>query len=489
MMDIDYFKETLSSISDVSGLGFAVFDRETDLFTTEDLTCNPTLKIKLASLSEKITERDGFFDNTTSGSPHIYGVPLKDGKDMMLSFMAFDKNNGRNRQHEMEAMLTNLAGIMQNHWISKAESEKMAWEIDHSFEELYLYSKIATQVKTLRFTETMQRELIDDLISIMRVDIAFTELKTHQEYNVVVTKHEIEKTVQDTENFIRNLVSMIPEHSISGDDNYFILNNSQTNAIFRNLHTKPFRFLAVKIQNNMNLDGWLGLISFNLNEIFRQSELSLLVTMAEQIAVVLSNQDLYRDLERFVINVVKSLVQAIEAKDLYTKGHSERVNNYSMMISEKLELGDSEKRALHWASILHDIGKIGIPEAILNKSDFLNDEEYSIIKKHPEKGSEILKPIEQLNDSVEGLLYHHERYDGKGYPKGLKEKEIPLAARIIAVADTFDAITTSRAYRDARTYEKAVEIIKDVAGSQLDPDIVNIMETLYRQGCLERFRA
>ena len=135
-----------------------------------------------------------------------------------------------------------------------------------------------------------------------------------------------------------------------------------------------------------------GLVSFNLEELFRQSELSLLVTMAEQIAVVLSNQDLYRNLESFVINVVTSLVHAIEAKDFYTRGHSERVNGYCMIIAERINMGPERRKALHWASILHDIGKIGIPESILNKPDRLSDEEYEIIKKHPKKGYEILRP-------------------------------------------------------------------------------------------------
>ena len=232
----------------------------------------------------------------------------------------------------------------------------------------------------------------------------------------------------------------------------------------------------------MDLHGWLGLLSFNLKEIFRTSELNLLVTMAEQIAVVLSNQDLYRDLERFVINVVKSLVHAIEAKDWYTRGHSERVNSYCMMIADKMNIDEEGKKALHWASILHDIGKIAIPESILNKPARLSDEEYNIIKKHPEKGYEILQPIEQLRDSLPGILCHHERFDGKGYPEGLEGENIPFSGRVIAVADTFDAITSDRAYRAAKKQEEAMVIINEVAGSQLDPVIVKVFNDIFKEG-------
>jgi HD-GYP domain-containing protein (c-di-GMP phosphodiesterase class II) len=207
--------------------------------------------------------------------------------------------------------------------------------------------------------------------------------------------------------------------------------------------------------------------------------LRLLISIAEQVAVVISNTDLYNDLERFVFNVVKSLVYAIEAKDVYTRGHSERVSRYCLLMAEHLQLEENQKNHLHWASILHDIGKIGIPESILTKPDRLTDEEYRTIRDHPEKGHTILKPLDQLSASLPSILHHHERYDGTGYPRRLKGEEIPLLARVIAVADTFDAITSDRAYRPARTPQEALAIIKEVAGSQLDPALVDIFREVY----------
>lgn len=246
------------------------------------------------------------------------------------------------------------------------------------------------------------------------------------------------------------------------------------------LHHDPYRFLAVKMRHDGNFDGWLGLVSFNLKKLFRQGELSLLKSLAGQISVLMANMDLYHDLERFVINVVKSLVYAIEAKDIYTRGHSERVNRYSMLMADRLDLDEKQKGVLNWASILHDIGKIGIPEIVLNKPGSLNDEEYEIIKGHPEKGCNILQPLEQLSSSLPAIMHHHERYDGKGYPHGLKGKKIPFLARIIAVADTFDAINSSRAYRPAKPPEETLAIMEQVAGSQLDADLVEVFEHAFK---------
>jgi HD-GYP domain-containing protein (c-di-GMP phosphodiesterase class II) len=148
-------------------------------------------------------------------------------------------------------------------------------------------------------------------------------------------------------------------------------------------------------------------------------------------------------------------------------------------MAERLQLDEAEKNILNWASILHDIGKIGIPESILNKPARLNDEEFNVIEGHPKKGHDILEPLEQLTSCLPSILHHHERLDGKGYPHGLKGEEIPFLARIIAVADTFDAITSNRAYRSAKAAEKALAIVEEVAGTQLDPVVVEAFKEVY----------
>jgi len=183
------------------------------------------------------------------------------------------------------------------------------------------------------------------------------------------------------------------------------------------------------------------------------------------------------------------LVFAIEAKDIYTRGHSERVNRYAMLTADRLQLDKAEKNVLNWASILHDIGKIGVPGSILNKPARLTEEEFDVIKRHSKKGHDILEPLEQLASScLPGILHHHERYDGNGYPHGLRGEEIPFLARIIAVADTFDAITSNRAYRSARAAEQALAIVEEVAGTQLDPKVVKAFKGVYETTLKAEFK-
>ena len=202
------------------------------------------------------------------------------------------------------------------------------------------------------------------------------------------------------------------------------------------------------------------------------------MSMAEQLALVLFGSDLYYDLERLLINVVKSLVYAIEAKDVYTRGHSERVSQHCMRLAAHLGMNDKEKKVLQLAALLHDIGKIGTPEQILQKPGSLDDKEMNCIREHPQKGYNILKPLEKLSDSLPGILHHHERYDGQGYPAGLKGEEIPFQARLIAVADTYDALTTDRAYRFARSPREALAILEKAAVTQLDPYYVAVFKEI-----------
>jgi HD-GYP domain-containing protein (c-di-GMP phosphodiesterase class II) len=385
------------------------------------------------------------------------------------------------RAGEMEILLTNLAGLMEDKWGSQKEVEDITQELMQSFEDLHLYSRIATQIKSLRFSNEMLQRLTEELLETMRADIAFAALPERKEYNSLVVKEEAPHRTPDIQGFTDSLIAAIPLDAASLEEDYFIVNDSMETPAYKGLHPDPYRFLAVRIRHHEKLHGWLGLVAFNLEEIFRRSELRLLGSMAEQLAAVLTNTDLYLDLEHFVINVVKSLVYAIEAKDVYTSGHSERVSHYSMRIADHLGLDAEQKKVIRWASILHDVGKIGIPESILNKPGALDDEEYEIIKSHPEKGYDILKPLEQLSSSLPGILHHHERYDGRGYPHGLKGAAIPRIARIIAVADTFDAITSKRPYRPAKSHQEALAIVEEVAGTQLDARLVEVFARIIRE--------
>ncbi|SMP07988.1 diguanylate cyclase (GGDEF) domain-containing protein [Desulfurobacterium pacificum] len=178
--------------------------------------------------------------------------------------------------------------------------------------------------------------------------------------------------------------------------------------------------------------------------------------------------------EKLTQTVIKSFIRSIEIRDSYTRGHSERVAYYSKRIAKELGLPDSEVSKIYMAALLHDIGKIGIPDSILLKPAKLSEEEYEIIKIHPLLSYEILKNIEPLKVSLTGIKYHHERWNGSGYPEGLRRDEIPIDARIIAVADTFDAMTSDRIYRKGMSKKEAVKEIKELAGKLFDPDVVEV---------------
>ena len=186
---------------------------------------------------------------------------------------------------------------------------------------------------------------------------------------------------------------------------------------------------------------------------FTKENLSTLEYLCSQIGVALSNARLITDLEELFIGVVKSLSSAIDAKSPWTAGHSERVTRYALDIAKQMGLPEKELKDLELAGLLHDVGKIGTYEAILDKPGRLTDEELSVVRRHPAKGAEILAPIKQLKDIIPGVKYHHEFYDGTGYPEGLKGDAIPLHARILTVADTVDAMGADRPYRDGRAMD------------------------------------
>lgn len=178
---------------------------------------------------------------------------------------------------------------------------------------------------------------------------------------------------------------------------------------------------------------------------------------------------------------VKTLILAIEAKDLYTRGHSIRVSEYSLIIGKHMNAHgyNVNLETLKISSLIHDIGKIYIPDGILTKEGKLTNEEYKTIQKHSEFGAQLAEDLEYPSQVVEDILYHHERHDGKGYPKGLKGNEIPLHSKIIALADTFDAITSTRSYRQAFSLEDAKNIILENMNSQFDPELSDVFLATY----------
>jgi len=216
-------------------------------------------------------------------------------------------------------------------------------------------------------------------------------------------------------------------------------------------------------------------------ETFRAGDMLLLESLTKFCGDLIRNHRLSHELGEMSIAMVRSLVNAVDQKDAYTSGHSLRVGYFATLLGRALNLGDEDLQMLQWSALLHDVGKIGIRDDVLKKKGELTDEEFDHIKEHPVRSHRVVQKVPQLVKALDGVLHHHERFDGTGYPTGLSGEDIPLQARIIQIADVFDALTSDRAYRPAYTWGKALDILNDEAGKTVDPRLREVFDRLIRE--------
>jgi putative nucleotidyltransferase with HDIG domain len=188
--------------------------------------------------------------------------------------------------------------------------------------------------------------------------------------------------------------------------------------------------------------------------------------------------------KQMFVGTIRSLAAAIDAKDPYTRGHSERVAHYSEMIAKSMGLSEQEVEVVRIGALMHDVGKIGIEDKILGKAGPLTEEEFEIMKLHPSKGAVILEPVRQLKQMIPAMKYHHENIDGSGYPQGLTSEDIPMYAKIVSVADTFDAMTTNRPYQKAMEITYVFERMRSFIGKKFDEEIVEALIAAYEEGLI-----
>ena len=247
-------------------------------------------------------------------------------------------------------------------------------------------------------------------------------------------------------------------------------------------------FCSIPLKLHKRVIGMLNVLSFTRGRSFTEGQRKMLSIIGSRAAMSIENARLYEnllvskeDLEKANMSLeenfrqtIMGFAQALEANDEYTKGHSERVSYYSRMIAEGMGLEAGEVTTVVQAALMHDIGKIGILHEQLNKPNGLTDEERVLFQEHPDKGKRILEPIPFLRKLIAGCHCHHEHWDGSGYPQGLEGEQVPLLGRIISVADTYDAMTTNRAYREALPHATAIAELEKCAGTQFDPQIVDV---------------
>lgn len=242
---------------------------------------------------------------------------------------------------------------------------------------------------------------------------------------------------------------------------------------------QPIRdIVAIPVQRDQTVLAVVVAINKRSRSGFNSTDIKLLQAVAGDIAVYLDNSRLYQDLQELLMGSLCALTRSIDAKDPYTCGHSERVAHIGRYLAERMTLPAAQINTIYLTGLLHDIGKIGVQEAVLCKPGRLLPGEFEQIRRHPQIGANILGGIKQMAEVTPGVLSHHERYDGAGYPKGLVGRQIPLAGRIIQLADSFDAMITDRTYHQALPIAAALAEIRRFSGTQFDPELADVLLAL-----------
>jgi HD-GYP domain-containing protein (c-di-GMP phosphodiesterase class II) len=375
---------------------------------------------------------------------------------------------------------------------AKAEEqiEKVSTELAQTYEELVLLHRLSTNMKVTEADSNYLQMACDSLTEIVFVEgiaILLEKMIDDERHWVIAAGSGL---IDMDEQAAAILHSRLADEINSGKD---ALLDSDVDSPFRydwqgrvkNIIAVPLfskdkseSQITGRTRDGSAVMGFMVAINRIGKQDFDSTDAKLFNSVAGGCAVFIENGRLFKDLKELFIGSLKALTSSIDAKDTYTHGHSERVAYISRWIAERLSrresLDEEQIHKVYLAGLLHDIGKIGIEETVLRKNGRLTEQEFDRIKKHPSIGAGILREIQQMREIVPGVLCHHERVDGKGYPNGLAGDEIPLTGKIVGLADSFDAMTSKRTYRDAMTVEEALAEIEKGLGTQFDEKIGRI---------------
>ena len=363
-------------------------------------------------------------------------------------------------------------------WLDKLK------RIEEKVKRLALLSQLSQILNSTLDPKEIRRRAMEAATRLMKAEVGslllVDEEKRQLYFEVALGEREEDiKTI--SLNFGEGIAGWVAQHGKP-----LIVNSPEKDRRFfkgvdKRTEFKTRNIICVPVKVKEKIIGVLEAINKKGKGRFNKEDLSLLTSLADQVAIALDNSRLYQELEEMFFQTAESLADAIEKRDSHTGGHTQRVTLYSQAIAKYLRLTPMERKWLKITSVLHDIGKIGIEDDILKKPKPLSPEEFHIIKRHSNMGVEIIEHIRQLREIIPGVKYHHEQVDGKGYPDGLRGEDIPILAKIVAVADTYDAMTTDRPYRKAKEKKMAIDELKRCSGTQLDKKVVEAFIQAYQK--------
>ena len=354
-------------------------------------------------------------------------------------------------------------------------------DVEKKAKEISLLAKIRRAISSSLNLDEVLRSIVEEITRHMGLEICSILLLDEKGKTLTIkcAKGISAEVIKYTKIRIGQRISgWVVEHNQS----VLISNIEQDKRFSRRSQEKYYTRSLISVPLRIK-DKTIGVININnkiSKQAFTKDDLRIIEAIAQGASVAIENAKLYKNLQDVYMRAISALVSAIDAKDNYTHGHSETVTKYVIAIAQELGFNDRDLENLTVASRLHDLGKIGVHDYILTKPGKLTKEEWKEMKQHTIKGVEILEPLNFLTGIIDLVRQHHERYNGGGYPDGIKGEDIKLGARIIAVADTFDAMLSDRPYRKAHSFEVAISELKKNSGTQFDPKVVdaflNILE-------------
>ncbi len=354
----------------------------------------------------------------------------------------------------------------QHRRTAEKELENLSVNLATTYEELSLLYRVSGYMRVSQAQDEFLQSVCNELIDVMNIEASVAVVFAHPAGEEDELMFAGECSLSDSQ--LRTLVLDDLAPRFWSDSRGLVLNKYHPHGSLQGV-TAVRNVIATPLVTD---DEHLGvLIGMNKSGEFDSVDLKLINAIASQASVFLSNNRLYADLQELLMGVLHALTATIDAKDSYTCGHSQRVALLSKRLAEECGFGADRVQQVYLAGLLHDIGKIGVPEAILCKKGKLTDEEYEAMKHHPAIGAKILGGIRQLDHVITGILNHHERPDGRGYPNGLRGDDVPIEGMILALADGFDAMTSDRTYRKGLPISEAVEEIHRNCGTQFDVEL------------------